>query len=330
VGERVPIDFMGGQFIVLDGFERVRRRRVVKVIRGCGGALASWTSNKKAPVGVLVGDGFRPPVRPGQAPLEVDGVNLGGMYHRAEELIDLAGARVYREDEIIASTGLGLSTNARMSMLRGALQGEPSRAGWRHALAVLEAWPHDQGLDDALCYAADLTRGWPADLCVSSRRWIKRSRQVSAPRMRLAKAVVVRQGDALRDVARALDGAPRCEALTFLSHGVHTFPLALLRGVLAHDAARRVHTITLRFSTWWSLRASFHAALLEADLPALEQIRVDPRLNRFAFFDQGQALALLAREPPVTFTDLEGAPVWRDAFLDEYRASLLEEGGEGA
>ena len=328
--DRPPIDFMGSQFIVLDGFERVRRRHVVRVIRGCGGSIASWTSNKKAPLRILVGDGFFPPTSSTGTALEVDGVHLGSVSQRASELIDLSRARVCREDEIIASTGLGMGPNERMSVLRGALQGEPSREAWSHAVAVLEAWPHDQGPDDAIRYAIDLTRDWPADVCVSSRRWIKRSRQVCAPKMRLVKTLEGRVGDDTRDVCRALDGAPRLEAVTFRNPGDLAFSPYLMRNVLGHAASRRVRTITLDFSMWWSQRASFHDALFEAELPALEEIRVGPRLQRFAFFDQEQTLGLLGRDPPVAFLDLDGEPIWRDDVLDAVRAARSQGEGEGA
>ena len=154
--EYAPIDFMEGQFVVLDGFQRIPRRRVSKVIRGCGAPMGSLTSKKSAPVRFLVGDGFHDMERSGDFAVEVDGVVLGHV-RDVEECVDLTGARVFGEDEIIASTGIGLPANARMSMLRGALQGEPTRAGWNHAVAVLEAWPDAQGVEDAIRYAADLT-----------------------------------------------------------------------------------------------------------------------------------------------------------------------------
>ncbi len=312
--ERVPIDFMASQFIVLDGFDRVRRRHLIRVIRGCGGSIGSWASRKKAPMRILIGDSYFAPTHGPGTSIEVDGVDLGVMPVRAWKLRDLSEAKVLREDEIIASTGLGLGAHERMSMLRGALQGEPSREAWAHALAVLEAWPHDQGPDDAIRYAVDLTRGWPADVCVSSRRWIKRSRQVSAPRMRLAKHVVVRPNENLGDVFRALDGAPRVEALTFYGPSDDDYRLTLLREVLAHPAARRVHTVTLRFRLWWPMRETFQKVILEADLPALERIVVGPRLNRGVFFDREQTLALLARDPEVAYLDMEGEPIWRDVL----------------
>ncbi len=306
--EYAPIDFMEGQFVVLDGFQRIPRRRVSKVIRGCGAPMGSLTSKKSAPVRFLVGDGFHDMERSGDFAVEVDGVVLGHV-RDVEECVDLTGARVFGEDEIIASTGIGLPANARMSMLRGALQGEPTRAGWNHAVAVLEAWPDAQGVEDAIRYAADLTAEWPREVCVASHRWIKRSAQAAAKRMALAGSLEVRNGDDLRSVLRALDGAPRLEAITFRLVGHWFFPSSIVEAVLRHPRGRLVRSIVLDAPIRGSGSDAARDALLKTPLPRLERLHVR-RPPVVPAFDRDEQLELRARTPAVRAFDLEGTPLW--------------------
>ncbi len=257
----VPIDFVDGRFMLAsNSFAGFQRRELVRMIRGCGGV-------------VYLGNNI-----PGEL------TNI--LYSRDHELVWYdESATLSSEADIVASSGLGLPKNARMGMLRGALQGEPSRAAWNHIVALLEAWPHDQGVEDAVRYVADLSKAWPARTRTATARWVKRAVSGVSYKLELAGSITLRNGQvAPKHLPLVFEAAQGFEHVTFGIRGTHSLPL--------EEVA---------------------AALRMADLYGVRSMRFDHALT----YTHGLADMVVARcEPTLEVLELLAVRAWRGGAVE--------------
>jgi hypothetical protein len=165
-----------------------------------------------------------------------------------------------------------LSTNERMSMLRGALQGEPSREAWRFAVAVLEAWPRERGHADALRYVADLTRGWPADVREGTPRWLKRAASGRGVELPMAGRLTLRNGMfSPGEIPRVLGAATGLAHLRVELRGAYAFEQAQLEAILRACQGLGLRSLRLGFTIAWPVATrELVVRLVPADLEVLE------------------------------------------------------------
>ncbi len=245
-----PIDFFGEQFIIgSTAFKGFRKRELVRTIKGCGGTLH----------------------RPSRCSEDMMPVGLISTWEEADTIDEVAGF-IRTEDAIVESTGLGLTTHERMSMLRGALQGEPSQAAWRFAVAVLEAWPRERGHADALRYIADLTRGWPAEVREGSPRWLKRALSGKGLEVGLIGSLTLRNGMFTpRELTRVLGMLEGLEHLRFELRSAYPYDAAQFEASLRAANAMRLESLSVAFSLRWPVTAREQLLRnLPSELGALE------------------------------------------------------------
>ncbi|MCA9564985.1 MAG: hypothetical protein KC561_15920, partial [Myxococcales bacterium] len=161
----------------------------------------------------------------------------------------------------------------RQSFLKSALRQSPSAGTWSEIVTLLNSWPHDDGLNDAISQAEKALEEWPDELRTGN-GWWPDAVAGREPRFRLARALTFRRrGIPVSDLAEMCQKAEFAQVTT-LRIAVGKGPELVEEVSAATGAGERLASIKELDLSGRQIGVRGAEALSEMRLPSLSRLNL--------------------------------------------------------